>query len=181
MVRLTFPQPGDLPDAAYFAFAAGRGQSGIISGLSFNADFAVPEVTVTAGKAVIDRGNMTTAHPNIDPAETVSDAAAIVEIDSQTVALDSGVLNHIYLDANVSSDDSGAVVANTSGSPPTTASLKIGEVDTSSNSVSEGWNRIADDGTLTFPDSAAANDASSRLQEGTIVYERANDTHFFVN
>jgi hypothetical protein len=181
MVELTFPQPGDLPDAAYFAFATGRARSGIINGLAFAADFTVPEVTVDPGKAVIDRGDMTTVHPNIDPAETVSDAVAVVEIESQTVALAPGTLNHIFLDANVANDDSGTVVANTTGAKPTTASLKIGEVDTSSNSVSEGWNRIADDGTLTVPDSGAAGDASSRLQEGTIVYERASDTHFFVS
>jgi len=180
MVELTFPQPGDLPDAAYFAFATGRARSGIINGLTFAADFTVPEVTVDPGKAVIDRGDMTTVHPNINPAETVSDAVAVVEIESQTVALASGTLSHIFLDANVSNDDSGTVVANTTGAKPTTASLKIGEIDTSANSVSEGWNRIADDGTLTYPDSTAATDASSRLQEGTIVYERANDTHFFV-
>lgn len=181
MVELTFPQPGDLPDAAYFAFATGRARSGIISGLTFAADFTVPEVTVDAGKAVIDRGDMTTVHPNIDPAETVSDAVAVVEIESQTVALASGTLNHIFLDANIANDDSGTVVANTTGAKPTTASLKIGEIDTSADTTSEGWNRIADDGTLTFPDSDAATDVSSRLQEGTIVYERANDTHFFVS
>jgi len=123
---------------------------------------------------------MTTVHPNIDPPETVSDAVAVVEIESQTVALDSATLNHIFLDANVSNDDSGTVVANTTGSKPTAASLKIGEIDTSADTTSEGWNRIADDGTLTYPDSTAATDESSRLQEGTIVYERANDTHFFV-
>jgi len=149
--------------------------------LTFDVDFTVPEVTVNAGKAIIDRGEMDTAHPNISPTKTVSDAAAVVEINPQTLALDTSTLNHIFLDAGVSNDDSGAVVTNTTGSKPTTASLKIGEVDTSLNSVSEGWNRIADDGTLTYPDSDAASDASSRLQEGTIVYERASDTHFFVN
>jgi len=77
MVDLTFPQPGDLPDAAYFAFATGRARSGIINGLTFTPDFAVPEVTVDAGKAVVNRGEMTTVHPNIDPPETVSDAVAV--------------------------------------------------------------------------------------------------------
>jgi len=138
-------------------------------------------VAVDPGKAVIDRGDMTTSHPNIDPAETVSDAVAVVEIESQTVALASGSLNHVFLDAGIANDDSGGIITNTTGTKPTTESLKIGEVDTSADTTSEGWNRIADDGTLTFPDSDAATDASSRLQEGTIVYERANDTHFFVS
>jgi len=181
VVQLTFPQPGDLPDAAFFAFVSGRGRSGIISGLTFTPDFTIPEVAVDPGKAVIDRGDMTTSHPNIDPAETVSDAVAVVEIESQTVALASGSLNHVFLDAGIANDDSGGIITNTTGTKPTTESLKIGEVDTSADTTSEGWNRIADDGTLTFPDSDAATDASSRLQEGTIVYERANDTHFFVS
>jgi hypothetical protein len=179
MTQLTFPQAGDLPDAAYFA-ASGIGRSGIINGLTFSADFSVPEVTVASGKAVIDRGDMETAHPNISPQETVSDAFAAVEIDPQTLNLDSAALNHIFLDANVANDDSGSVIANTTGNRPTTASLKIGEVDTSSNSTSEGWNRIADDATLTFPDQDAADKQSAFLQEGTIVYERDTNTHFFV-
>lgn len=181
MVRLTFPQPGDLPDAAFFAFANGRARSGIISGLTFAADFSTPEVAVDPGKAIINRGDMTTTHPNIDPAETVSDAVAVVEIESQTVTLASGSLNHILLDAGVGNDDSGTVVSNTTGSKPTTASLKIGEVDAGNNTVSDQWNLIADDGTLTYPDTDAATDASGRLREGTIVYERATNTHFFVS
>lgn len=181
MVDLTFPQPGDLPDAAFFAFATGRARSGIVSGLTFTPDFTVPEVTVDAGKAVIDRGEMTTVHPNIDPPETVSDAVAVVEIEPQTVALDSATLNHIFLDANVSNDDSGTVVANTTGSKPTTASLKIGEVDTSADTTSEGWYRIANDGSLTFPDEAAIDDADAAgLRVGTIVFDRSTDTQFVI-
>jgi hypothetical protein len=179
MVDLTFPQAGDLPDAAYFA-SSGIGRSGIINGLTFSADFAVPEVTVAAGKAVINRGDMDTAHPNISPQETVSDALAIVEIDAQTVSLAGGVLNHIFLDANVTNDDSGTVVANTANSKPTIASVKIGEVNTSQNTVAEGWNRITDSGVLTFPDESAADEQSTKLQEGTIVYARDTNTHFFV-
>jgi hypothetical protein len=180
MTDLSFPQAGDLPDASFFGFAHGRDHSGIINGLGFTVNFGVPEVTVATGKALIDRGSATTAHPDINPPETVSDSAIVVEIDPQTVSLSGGSLNHIFLDANVSNDDSATVVANTTGTRPTTASVKIGEIDTSSNDVSEGWNRFADDMTLTFPDQDAANKQSSFLQEGTIVYERSTDTHFFV-
>jgi len=182
MVELTFPQPGDLPDAAYFAFATGRGRSGIINGLTFsNLNPTVPEVTIDPGKAIIDRGGMTTQHPDINPAETVSDAVAVVEIESQTVTLASGTLNHIFLDANVANDDSGDIVTNTTGAKPTVESLKIGEVDTSSNSFSEGWNRIADDGTLTFPSETAADEAAAELPAGTTLYDRETGTHYFVN
>jgi len=180
MVELTFPQPGDLPDAAYFAFVSGRGRSGIISGLAFVADFTVPEVAVDPGKAVIDRGDMTTSHPNIDPAETVSDAVAVVEIESQTVALASGSLNHIFLDANVANDDSGTVVANTTGSKPTTASLKIGEVDTTTNTFTDQWRLVADDGTITYPTESAIDedDADGNLRAGTLVFDRSSEQTF---
>lgn len=172
MVQLTFPQAGDLPDAAYFAFAAGRGRSGVISGLTLTADFAVPEVTVAPGKAAIDRGDMSTSHPNINPSETVSDAAAIVETESQTVSLTSGTLNHIFLDANVGNDDSPTVIANTTGSPPTTASVKIGEVDANANTVSGQWNLITEDGTLSYPDADAANSEVQSLPTGVSVINR---------
>jgi hypothetical protein len=181
VVQLTFPQPGDLPDAAYFAFVSGRGRSGIISGLTFTPDFTVPEVTVDPGKAVIDRGDMTTVHPNISPAETVSDAVAVVEIESQTVTLASGSVNHIFLDANVTNDDSGTVVASTTGTKPTTASLKIGEVDTNTDTATEGWNLISESGTLTYPDEQAidSEDAQNRLSPGTLVFDR-NASELFV-
>jgi|APHM01.1.fsa_nt_gi hypothetical protein len=181
MARLTFPQPGDLPDAAYFASLIGRRQSATVRGLGFSADFSVPELTVAAGKAIVNRGNMTTSHPNISPAETVTDANAIVEIDSQTVSLASSTTNHIFLDANVSNDDSAQVVANTLNSPPTTASFKIGEVDTSGNTVSEGWNRLAGSGILSFPDRPAANSYESNLDNGTVIFIRNFGELFYVS
>jgi hypothetical protein len=123
---------------------------------------------------------MDTAHPNITPQETVSDALAVVEINAQTVGLAAGGVNHIFLDANVANDDSGTVVANTTNAKPTQASVKIGEVNTSQDTVAEGWNRITDSGVLTFPDESAADEQSVKLQEGTIVYARDSNTHFFV-
>jgi len=175
MVQLTFPQAGDLPDAAYFAFARGRGRSGIINGLTLTPDFSVPEVTVAAGKAIIDRGEMETEHPNITPSETVSDAAAAVEIESQTVPLTTGATNELYLDVNVGNDDSGTVVATTAGSAPTTASFKIGEVDPVNDTTSEQWNKIEDDGTLSFPDADAAGAVLSSLPPGVAVIDRLNE------
>jgi hypothetical protein len=128
---------------------------------------------------VVDRGAVNTSDPSISPSETVSDGAVVVQIDAQTVGLTGGTLNHIFLEARPDVDDSGTVVSDTNSSRPP-ASLKIGEVDAGSNTVSEGWNRIADDGTLTFPDEQSADDQSSLLQEGTILYARDDDAHFFV-
>jgi hypothetical protein len=184
MVDVTVPQHGDLPDAALWAFLAGAPPtSQILTGLAFDTvDYAVPEVTVAGGKAIVDRGAMTTAHPNIDPPETYEDSVAAVQIDSLTVGLDDGVLNHIFLDGNVANDDSGTIVANTSGDLPSTAAFKIGEVDTGADSASEQWRLVADDGTLTFPTEAAidAEDAAGRLREGTDVYDRAENAKYVI-
>jgi Zn-dependent metalloprotease len=180
MADLTFPQPADLPDAAYFAFQSGRGRSGIISGLQLTPDFSVPEVTIAAGKAIIDRGNMQTVHPNIQPSETVRDAVAVVQIDPQTKSLNSSSINSIFLVANVANDDSATVTVNTTNTEPTPASVKIGEIDTSSNTVEEQWNLITNSATLSFPSESAADSESTRLREGTIVYDRKNNTQFTV-
>ena len=183
MVDVTVPQHGDLPDAAIWAFlAGGPPTSVIVSGLGLTPDYGVPEVEVASGKAIVDRGTMTTAHPNIDPPENYEDTVAAVQIDAQTVALDAGDVNHIFLDANVANDDSGTVVANTTGDLPSEASVKIGEVDTSADTATGQWRLVADDGTLTFPDEAAidAEDAAGRLHEGTSVYDRAANTKFVI-
>ncbi len=176
MANVTFPQPGDLPDAAYFAFANGRGKTGIISGLTLSPDGSFADVTVDSGKAVIDRGEMTTVHPNIEPADTISDAAVIVEIESQTVSLTPGSVNHVFLDANVGEDDQGTVVTNITGSKPTAESVKIGEVDTINNTVSEQWNLITEDGTLSYPDADAATTALQSLPTGVTTIDRDTGT-----
>lgn len=183
MVEFTTPQEGDLPDPANLAFMIGQvSHSLVVSGFTFTADFATPAVDIGPGKAVVIRGDISTVDPRIDPPETRRDAVALVETDTQTVNLTDGTTNHVFLDANVDgADDTPIVTANTTAAKPTTASLKLGEVDTSADTVSEGWYRIAGDGTLTFPDESAADAASSELREGTIVYERSTDTHFFSN
>jgi hypothetical protein len=180
MTDITFPQPGDQPDAALFAAMNGIGRSGIASGLSFSVDFTVPDVDIQPGKAIIDRGDMTTQHPDIQPSETISDAIAAVEIDAQTRSLTANDLNHVFLDGNVGTDDAGQIIVNTTGTRPSTASVKIGEIDTANTEISEGWNRLTDSGGLSFPDTDAADKQSSFLREGTILYARATDTHFFV-
>ena len=182
MTELTFPQHGDLPDAAHWAFGGGTPPTScIVSGLGLTPDYGVPEVDVAGGKAVIDRGTMDTAHPDIDPPESLQDSVAVVQVEAQTVALDDGATNHLWLQANVSSDDSPQVVANTTGNAPTTASIKIGEVDTSNDTTSEQWHLTAADGTLTFPSEAAADTAATSLSEGTTVYARDTDTHYYVS
>jgi hypothetical protein len=182
MTELTFPQHGDLPDAAHWAFSYGApAVSRIVSGFGLTVDFSIPEVDVGAGKAVIDRGTMTTAHPTIDPPENLRESVAIAQVDSQIIALSDNAVNHLFLRANIADDDSPQVVSNTTNSKPTSASFKIGEVDTAANSTRAQWRLVADGRTLTFPDKAAADEISPQLAKGSIVFERKNDTHFFVS
>lgn len=179
MSDLTFPQVGDLPDSAFFSALIARNRSGIVSGLTLSVDFTVPEVTVQPGFAVITTGSETTEHPNIVPSETVQATSKVVDLDAQTESLTNSAVNSVFVDANTGNDDAPQVVTNTTGSRPADA-VKIGEVDTSTNAVEEQWNLLTDSGGLTFPSQSAADAQSTFLREGTIVYARDSDTHFFV-
>lgn len=183
MVELTAPQHGDQPDAAIFASMTGvPPTSQIISGLGLSADFSAGTATVAAGKAIVDRGDMTSAHPDISPQEVYRDAAAVVQLDSQVVSLSSNTTNHVFVDANVNNDDSPTAVVNTTNSLPTAASFKIGEVDTSADTVRERWRLVVDSGALSFPDEAAirSEDSQGRLREGSVAYSRVDQEHFKV-
>jgi hypothetical protein len=182
MTDISFPQTGDLPDFAHFATLRGTGTSGIINGLEFTADFSVPELTVAEGKALINRPQTQTSHPKISPPQTVTDAAIVVEMDQKTVSLTDSELNHIFIQANVTTDDAPQPKATITNSKPSPASIKIGEIDArTANSVSEGWNRLTESG-LTFPDERAAGSeaAQLRLRPGTVVLNRALDIQLFV-
>jgi hypothetical protein len=176
-----FPQVGDLPDSAFFSSLIARGRSGIVSGLTLNADFSVPEVTIQPGVAVIDTGSETTQHPNVTPAETVQETAKVADIDAKTEPLPNNAVSSIFLDANVGSDDNPQVVANTSGTKPTPESFKIGEVDTSANTTAEQFNKIEEDGTRSFPTSVAASDALAGLPSGVSVIDRSQGVRLTAN
>jgi len=185
MARYTLIQSGDFNAAENVGALAGDiKREGIVDGLELsNLDTAAPSIDVAAGKTVHIVPTQV-AEATLDDGSTVSEqrdqVQLVAHVDSQTVSLTDGTVNELFLDPQVGTDDSPQLDVVTTGTPSSNA-VKIGEVDTSNDTVSEGWNRIADDGTLTYPDSDAATDASSRLQEGAIVYERAGDTHFFVN
>jgi|APHM01.1.fsa_nt_gi hypothetical protein len=179
MSDVVFPQVGDLPDSAFFSALIARKRSGIISGLTLNADFTVPEVTVQPGFAVVASGSETTQHPNITPAETIQATSKVVDLDAQTEPLTDNAVNSILINANISSDDDPQVIVNTTENRQN-ASVKIGEVDTSANTVEEQWNLISG-GVLTFPSRSAADKQSDFLREGEIVYARDSDVHFFVS
>lgn len=187
MVDNVFYQHGDEPDAANFAQAYGLATLAnyIVDGFEFTIDLSIPSLDVNSGQAVIQRGSMMTASPNIDPPETRKRVAHPISVDARTgISLQDNDLNHVYLDANIGSSDSPKIETNTTGIEPTSESIKIGEVDTTEDvpeqAISEQWNLVIPDGTFTYPNEGAADEGAEKLPAGTIVFERDNKTRYQV-
>jgi len=178
MARYTVLQSGDFNAAENFGALAGDiDRNGIVSGLALsNFDSAAPSIDVADGKTVHVVDSQT-AEAELDDGTTISEqrdqVQLVCHVDSQTVSLTDGTVNELYLDPQPSSDDSPQIESVTSGSPPADA-VKIGEIDTSNDTVSGQWNKIEDDGTLSFPDADAANAALSSLPDGVGVIDRTN-------
>lgn len=178
MARYTVLQSGDFNAAENFGALAGDiDRNGIVSGLALsNFDSAAPSIDVAGGKTVHVVDSQT-AEAELDDGTTISEqrdqVQLVCHVDSQTVSLTDGTVNELYLDPQPSSDDSPQIESVTSGPPPADA-VKIGEVDTSNDTVSGQWNKIEDDGTLSFPDADAANAALSSLPDGVGVIDRTN-------
>jgi len=178
MARYTLIQSGDFNAAENIGALAGDIQrEGIVSGLGLSGfDPSVPDIDVAAGKTVhvIDSQ---TAEATLDDGTTVSEqrdqVQLISHVDPQTVGLTDNTINELYLTPQPAVDDSPNVVATTTGDP-TADAVKIGEVDTTTDTVSEQWNLIRADGTLSYPDSDAANTALQSLPTGVTVIDRKN-------
>jgi len=126
---------GDFLDAAPFAsYVDAAGLTNFVSsGLNITLNPSTPSFDVSSGKAVVTNNSATGAQDN----ETYDDGVAFVaEVDSRSgLSLTDSAVNHVYLDVNLSSDDDITVTTNTSGSAPSEPSLKIAEIDTSSDTV----------------------------------------------
>jgi len=178
MARYTLIQSGDFNAAENIGALAGDIQrEGIVSGLGVSGfDPSVPDIDVAAGKTghLIDSQ---TAEATLDDGTTVSEqrdqVQLISHVDPQTVGLTDNTINELYLTPQPAVDDSPNVVATTTGDP-TADAVKIGEVDTTTDTVSEQWNLIRADGTLSYPDSDAANTALQSLPTGVAVIDRKN-------
>jgi hypothetical protein len=181
MSRYTLIQSGDFNAAENIGALAGDiKRSGIVEGLSVTAfDPAVPEVTVSAGKTVHIVASQI-AEATLDDGTTVAEqrdqVQLVAHIDSQTVTLTDGAVNELFLQPNPAIDDSAAVVATTAGSPPTSDSVKIAEVDTDTDTVRDQWNLILPDGSLSYPDVDAVNATIPSLPNGISVIDRETDT-----
>lgn len=130
--RHTFPQAGDTDDAANFAQHLGRANISnyVEDGMEFTVDYGVPEVTVSDGKAYVLVDSVDAALSG----NTLSYGADhVVEFTSQTQGLVDNATNYVWLDAQLDTDNSPQLQANTTGSAPTTDSVLLGTVDASDN------------------------------------------------
>jgi hypothetical protein len=129
---------GDPNDAADFASAyhvLSYGQSFVASGLGFTYDAGGPTLDVASGKALITDSTATATQSG----SSRVGVAYIIEADPRLgIALTDSATNHVYLVLDLSSPDSFSVVTNTTGSTPVTGpALKIGTVDTGTDTVTE--------------------------------------------
>lgn len=191
MVEYTFPQDwgtgsypekaGDANDAANFGSLIGAAQpiSVVLFGLTFkNVDFTNLTFDVDAGKVYFVDNGITAATSS----EELDGVGFVNQLDPRTgLTLAENTVNHVYVATDLSDRDKLYVDVNSTETPPSDPSLKVGEIDTSSDETSEQWHLVADDGTLTFPDEAAADTAASNLKAGTVIYDRSGEEHHYVN
>lgn len=176
-------QDRDWLDAAHLMAMGHTGldPGAIISGLGLTPDYGVPEVTVGSGMVKL-RAAAVDTRDHGSGVTTWPEATVTAYVESETLALTDGDTNELYVDVGLSSgpDDVQLVAVGSAGSAPAAPALKVGEVDTAADTVSAQWYLVAADGTLTFPDESAALAAEPDLPEGTIVYERAENTTYRV-
>jgi len=167
----------DYGDAAHLGALAHSGPQGILTGCGIvSTDFTVPNVTVDGGEVrIVDTSVDARDHSGDGTADTTwPEVVQVYRIEQTTVTLTDAAVNELYVQGDQSSPDNASVVATSDGLAPSGPTIKIGEVDTSADSVSEQFNKIEDDGTLSFPDADSANGALSSLPDGVGVIDRAN-------
>jgi hypothetical protein len=180
MARYTLIQSGDFNAAENVGALAGDiKREGIVDGLELsNLDTAAPSIDVAAGKTVHIVSTQV-AEATLDDGTTVAEqrdqVQLVAHVDSQTVSLTEDTTNELFLDPRVDTDDSPRVEVVTTGTPSSNA-VKIGSVDTGTDTVSSQWNLINPDGTLSFPDQEAATASLTTLPDGTTVLDRSSGT-----
>ena len=136
MTDFTWPQSGDWADAANFAFADRKENvvDYVEEGLNFTVDYVTPAVDISAGKAIVSDPSADSSNTG----ETRNNVAYAVWLNARSgVGLTDAAVNHIWMDAQVGSDDSPRIVVNTDNTQPTSHSIKIGEIDTSNDTSTE--------------------------------------------
>ena len=181
---------GDAADAANFGALA---QHDLLSdykatGLSvFNVDYSGLTFDLTAGKAFIKDASALTAQTGQS-----RDRGVVYEVEVASrsgISLTDASVNEVYLDVDLNNDDSITVNVITDGSTPSTPYLKIAEIDTTNDTVDEGFNDsldvsgydVVDGNTLVWdssagevPDSALGSIENTTLQNDSVTVTGGN-------
>jgi len=154
----------------------------IIGGCGLTPDFGVPDVDLGAGIVQVPNSNISVQssdQTSFDTSLPEDGYQAIIIPSSVTgLGLDASAVNEIYLFHDETSQDSVTIRHGSGVSEPSKPSIKIGEVDTSSNTASEQW-RLSRGGELTFPDEAAIDSAiTAGLDAHRTVVDRSTDVEY---
>lgn len=170
---------GDDNDAANFSAHnyTALPTDALIEGCAFTVDYSTLTVDIDDGVVRITDSNVNGYN------KTWGSGAFVYEISSATdVSLTDGTVNHVFVEADRSTNNTASYVVSDSDTPPSSSAIKIGEIDTTNDTKAERWNHLSDSGLLTFPDEAAidAEDAQDRLSEGTNVFDRETGQQYVI-
>jgi hypothetical protein len=133
---------GDDADAANFGAHAQHDNLSdyIAGGLSFqNIDYTNLNFDVTAGKAFLEQSSATTAQSGENRDQGV---LFEVEVSARSgLALTDSAVNEVFVDVDLSTDDSVTINVIDDGTSPQAPFLKIGEIDTTVDTSNEDFNR----------------------------------------
>lgn len=164
---------GDNADAANFATLAHA--TGFVdyveTGLTVTLDAATPAFDLSAGMCVVTDASAQEAQTSEVRDQGVSYSAILSQRTG--VALTDNDVNHVYVQVDLSTDDTIDVVVNTTGSKPTEPSLKIAEIDTSNDTVTP-WNRTKD-----ATDVYATKSDVPKLSEGEWVWVQDEERYYY--
>jgi len=154
--------------------------SAILNGLGFTANFTTPSFDLGSGVAYVETsgaavqsGSQTTYDTTV-PGNQYQHV--IVPSNVTGLSLDDNAVNEIWIAHDDQNQDSAFIRHGSGLSEPSGPSHKLGEIDTTGDTVSEQWGLVAADGTLTYPDATVASNQQSALGSDTVVYDRANGT-----
>lgn len=136
MTEQVFPQNGDFNDGENFGFMIG--QSNLLDyvedGMDFTYNNGGPSVDIGSGKAFIEIGSAT----GTQSGKTISIIGYAIQKDAVTgIPLTNNDVNYIWLTANEGTDDAADYDVTTTNAPPTSGSIKIGEINTTTDEVTE--------------------------------------------
>jgi hypothetical protein len=178
VVDFTFPQSGDNDYSENFGTWLGRSAitDYIEEGMTFTVDYTVPEVTISQGKAFVEIPEKTISANS----ETRLSLDYVIIKPSKTISLSDNAVNFIYLNPNIGSNDSPSFNAYTNETNAASNSLKIGEIDTSSNTKDENFSRSPDStfntGSFSFVLNIPVYDDTSNAEggQGNVIYVTGN-------